>query len=382
MQKTLPTTALDRWRHAAIACGLAAALLTLVSLAAPVRAVSELTWSVLAVSGDASWRPAAVKVGGWQELQANAQIPDGAEIRTGGNGSAVVAKSLDRIEIRANTSVVVAASVSSNATQMYQSSGSATYTVEKRPAGTFSVRTPYVLAVVKGTKFDVDITNRETSVSVSEGRVGVSDQRSNDNVDVTPGERARARAESPGIDVGRSSASPAAPATKAASGGVPGSTSTPSEAPAGNAKGSPAGTASKGLDTAVEAVGKTAGESSGVVGDSVEAAGNVVGGAVDTARGAVGGVAGALGGGSSNGDSGGGGSGGGGSGGGDSGSGDSGGGSGGGGSGGGDSGGGSSGGGDSGGGGSGGGGSGGGASGGGGLGGLGDRARDAVGGLL
>jgi hypothetical protein len=166
MKQTLPTTALDRRRYAAIACGLVAVLLIImVGLVTPVRAVSETAWSVLAVSGDASWRPAAVRVGGWQELQANARIPDGAEIRTGGNGSAVVAKSLDRIEIRANTSVVVAASVSSNATQMYQSSGSATYTVEKRPAGTFSVRTPYVLAVVKGTKFDVDITNRETSVS-------------------------------------------------------------------------------------------------------------------------------------------------------------------------------------------------------------------------
>lgn len=180
----------------------AMAVLATVILAGANRAVSNADWQVLAVSGDVEWRGAGTTIGGWQDLEANGHVPDGAEIRTGGNGNAVVAKGLDRIEIRPGTELVVAARMSpQGALEIDQTSGSATYTVEKRPAGTFSVHTPYVVAVVKGTKFDVDITNNETSVSVKEGRVGVSDRRSGDSVDVTPGQRATSSRKGPGVDV-------------------------------------------------------------------------------------------------------------------------------------------------------------------------------------
>ncbi len=74
----------------------------------PHVASSSAEWSVLAASGKAEWRATAGN-GDWAKLTLDSRVPDGAELRTGGTGTAVVAKGLDRIELRANTSLVVAA---------------------------------------------------------------------------------------------------------------------------------------------------------------------------------------------------------------------------------------------------------------------------------
>ena len=198
-------------RRSAVAVVLFIAFMAVLVVLGPTRAVSNADWMVLAASGDAEWRESA-GTGAWLGLQTNGRLPDGAEVRTGASGTAVVARGLDRIEIRPGTSLVVAARGSTNAAlEIDQTSGSATYTVEKRPAGTFSVHTPYVVAVVKGTKFDVDVTAQETGVSVAEGRVGVSDRRSGASVDVTPGQRARSTSAAAGIAVEATSSSSAAP---------------------------------------------------------------------------------------------------------------------------------------------------------------------------
>jgi hypothetical protein len=212
-------------RRLAVLPGLILAVLAAVILFGPTRAASNADWQVLAVAGHAEWRQ-GTDGGAWQGLQVNGHLPDGAEIRTGSDGNAVVAKGLDRIEIRPGTSLVVAARQSSKgALEIDQASGSATYTVEKRPAGTFSVHTPYVVAVVKGTKFDVDVGTEATSVSVSEGRVGVSDRRGGDSVDVNPGQRATTSRGAVGVDV----------EAKAASSAPPAAAPNPNVAPAANA---------------------------------------------------------------------------------------------------------------------------------------------------
>jgi hypothetical protein len=213
-------------RRLAVFPGLILAALAAVILFGPTRAASDADWQVLAVAGHAEWRGSEVRIGGWQNLEVHGRVPDGAEIRTGGDGNAVVAKGLDRIEIRPGTSLVVAARQSSKgALEIDQASGSATYTVEKRPAGTFSVHTPYVVAVVKGTKFDVDVGTEATSVSVSEGRVGVSDRRGGDSVDVNPGQRATTSRGAVGVDI----------EAKAASGAPPAAAPNSNPAPAANA---------------------------------------------------------------------------------------------------------------------------------------------------
>ena len=190
-------------RQVFLMVGLLVAALLLAAALRPAPAVSSAGWDVLAASGEVEWRGPDVRIGGWQAVRTADSIPDGSELRTGNDGSAIVAKGLDRIELSPNTEMVVAARASSSGQmEIDQTSGSAVYTVEKRPSGTFSVNTPYVVAVVKGTKFSVDIDAVETSVSVTEGRVGVSDRRSGDSQDVTPGQTARASVQSAGLGVG------------------------------------------------------------------------------------------------------------------------------------------------------------------------------------
>ena len=201
------------------------------ALVRPESAVSGSDWTVLATQGEAKWRERAGQ-GNWRHLTRNARLPDGAEIRTGSDGGAVVAKGLDRIEIRADSTLVVAARVTADgATEVDQSRGSATYTIQKRPAGTFSVHTPYVVAVVKGTQFSVDIGEEETNVSVDEGRVSVSDQRSRDSVDVTAGQTARASRSTTGIDVEKTPADKKARNAVPAVAPVPAATKTPNALP-------------------------------------------------------------------------------------------------------------------------------------------------------
>jgi len=194
---------------AALAAILLCALLAATALR-PTTALSGGKWTVLARSGEVLWRSEAGG-GDWRALEAGARLPDGSEIRTGADGSAVVARGLDRIELRASTSVVVAARVTgAGVTETDQASGLAIYTVEKRPSGSFAVRTPYVVAAVKGTQFSVDVGESETEVSVSEGRVSVADTRSGESRDVAAGQKARASRERAGVEVEAGSAGPPA----------------------------------------------------------------------------------------------------------------------------------------------------------------------------
>ena len=261
-------------RQIVILAGVLLFAFAVAALVRPEQAVSGSDWTVLATQGEVKWRETAGQ-GNWRHLMRNARLPDGAEIRSGSDGGAVVAKGLDRIEIRADSILVVAARVTARgATEVEQSRGSATYTIEKRPAGTFSVRTPYVVAVVKGTQFSVDIGEEETNVSVDEGRVSVSDQRSRDSVDVTRGQTARASRSAAGIDVEKTPADKKARNAVPAPVPAPAATSVPNARPgSGPGVGSPAEVSSErkavddvevgDIDRATDRVGGASADDSG-----------------------------------------------------------------------------------------------------------------------
>lgn len=59
-------------------------------------------------------------------------------------------------------------------TQIFQSLGSALFKIEKKETPHFGVKTPYLAAVVKGTTFNVTVTDNGATVQVTEGRVEVS----------------------------------------------------------------------------------------------------------------------------------------------------------------------------------------------------------------
>ena len=74
------------------------------------------------------------------------------------------------------------------ATTILQRAGSILLDVEQRNVKHFEVETPYLAAVVKGTQFSVTVGAGSTKVEVSRGQVEVSDFKSGQIAQVTPGQ--------------------------------------------------------------------------------------------------------------------------------------------------------------------------------------------------
>ena len=77
-------------------------------------------------------------------------------------------------------------------TTILQQAGSILLEVEKRNVKHFEVETPYLAAVVKGTRFRVSVNAASTSVDVARGQVEVSDFKSGQTVQLLPGQVATA----------------------------------------------------------------------------------------------------------------------------------------------------------------------------------------------
>jgi hypothetical protein len=85
-------------------------------------------------------------------------------------------------------------------TSVLQFHGSVTIEAERRNVQHFSVQTPVLAAVVKGTQFTVTYRNGQARVDVDRGVVQVQDNAHNMVVDVTPGQAAQASQMAP-VDV-------------------------------------------------------------------------------------------------------------------------------------------------------------------------------------
>jgi hypothetical protein len=68
--------------------------------------------------------------------------------------------------------------------------GQANLTVQKKSRAHFSVETPYLVAVVKGTKFKVAVTSSFAEVAVQEGRVQVKALKTGQYADIIAGQKA------------------------------------------------------------------------------------------------------------------------------------------------------------------------------------------------
>lgn len=111
-------------------------------------------------------------------------------VRTQDKGRAVITQGDTSITLNPGTELSLSSS-SSRAKKLIslikQRIGSAIYKVEKHP-GDFTVETPYLVSVVKGTRFSVVTDSRDSLVTVTEGLVEVRDLRSGENNMVRPGE--------------------------------------------------------------------------------------------------------------------------------------------------------------------------------------------------
>lgn len=130
--------------------------------------------------------------GSWIALERGHVVPDGGKVRTTGTGRVELVRGQENIALGPNTQIAVRDAAGQKMTSVIQSSGIVTVTAEKRNVKHFSVHTPILAAVVKGTEFTVTYSNGLARVDVASGVVQVQDSVHDMVVDVTRGQSAAA----------------------------------------------------------------------------------------------------------------------------------------------------------------------------------------------
>ena len=169
-------------------CAFAAALI--LGTAAGASAADDGVWSVGKATGEV-W----VATSGAQQVSLNQQeaLKPGDTIRTGRNGRVLLVRGEETILISPNSVVGLPAETKEGlSTTIIQQAGSILLEVEKRNVKHFEVETPYLAAVVKGTKFSVTVNAGSTRVGVLRGQVEVSDFKTGQIAQVMPGQAATA----------------------------------------------------------------------------------------------------------------------------------------------------------------------------------------------
>ncbi len=189
------------------------AFLIFALLASPALAAD---WVVTRVTGQATVqgpgsKPTAVTKG--------TVVPDGHTLSTQAGGRVRLERNAEFIIVAPGT-VMTPKESWFGTTKIEQPVGRIELEVEKRNVRHFSVETPFLAAVVKGTRFVVDVSRQRASVQVSRGLVEVSNPRSGEKADIGPGQRASvAGASASGMSVsGRPSQTAAAGAASGPAG--------------------------------------------------------------------------------------------------------------------------------------------------------------------
>ena len=103
-----------------------------------------------------------------------ATLRPGDVVTTGADGRAVLVRGQEYVIVAARTRLrLPAAAEERGIVQMIQDWGRATFRIEKKATPHFGVKTPYLVALVKGTTFTVTADSKGAEVAVEEGRVEV-----------------------------------------------------------------------------------------------------------------------------------------------------------------------------------------------------------------
>lgn len=149
----------------------------------------DAAWHISKSSGDV-W----VTVSGAQEaaLTNDAVLRSGDTIRTGRNGRVLLTRGQESILISPNSVIGISTENTEGlSTTIVQQAGSILLDVEKRNVKHFEVVTPYLAAVVKGTRFRVSVNRDDSGVDVLRGEVEVSGFQSGQHATVLPGQAAK-----------------------------------------------------------------------------------------------------------------------------------------------------------------------------------------------
>ena len=156
------------------------------------HSLEERAWHVESHSGTVHVQAAGLQP---VALTPNVRLGAGSTIETGRDGRVVLVRGDETIIVSPGTALALpAANNSGMATTILQSFGTILLQVEKRAQQHFEVETPFLAAVVKGTKFTVTVEPAGAAVHVVEGAVQVIDLDTGDMGLVRPGQTAHSPA--------------------------------------------------------------------------------------------------------------------------------------------------------------------------------------------
>ena len=145
-------------------------------------------WLVSRVSQPAYY---AIDSNNWRPLQSGMSIPAKSWVNTGRTGRVLLQRNGDTVIVQPNSMTgIAAASDASNRISIQHRAGQIMLDINKGNTHRVKVRTHHLTAVVKGTQFSVTASPSGSSVSVSRGLVGVSDNATGQSADVGAGQSA------------------------------------------------------------------------------------------------------------------------------------------------------------------------------------------------
>lgn len=129
--------------------------------------------------------------GEWQKLSRGGMVPDDRVIRTLKTGNVELQRGNETITIGPDTQIQIFDKESTKPfTTVKQYFGRVTVDAEARDVEHFAVQTPYLAAVVKGTKFVVTSGDTGADVAVKRGHVFVEDKGTNESTTLNVGQSA------------------------------------------------------------------------------------------------------------------------------------------------------------------------------------------------
>jgi hypothetical protein len=126
-----------------------------------------------------------------------------AVVSTGDDGSISLRQDETTVSVASNTALEFYADAESGSLlqRVVQNQGSAFYDVAPRSSSKLRVETPYLVAVIKGTEFDVTIADETTSVALFEGQLQIEALDIAEVVQLVAGQIARRHKNDPHITV-------------------------------------------------------------------------------------------------------------------------------------------------------------------------------------
>lgn len=167
----------------------ALSILTLASVSALVGAVSPASaddWKITAVRGLAF----ALREGAWTPLRLGDVVSDASPIHTYHDGTAQLSRDNETVDMGPDSEISILDRAGERFTTIREPAGRVTVHANIENVKHFSVQTPFISAVVKGTIFTVIADQQRSEVSVTRGLVGVEDNLRGTHVDVAAGQSA------------------------------------------------------------------------------------------------------------------------------------------------------------------------------------------------